>query len=204
MGAAKNIFGALTGLVDKAKSGLKSSIRSADSSTIKTTSKTLGSSQKLVSGGQSVAKESATNFAKGVGSTAKVGGKVFGAGVILGGTTIVATKIYDFVGDTWAITQSQREYENQLKLMETETEVTKKAQDQNLKYMLEIQKLRSEGQDSSVLNGSGGVGSDLFPVGSKVAEDSGNKNILMYALLGVVVLGMGTYIYSKKMKGGKN
>lgn len=203
MGAAKNIFGAISNLADKAKSGVKSVFKSADSNVIKTTSKTLGTSATAVSGGRSVVKTAATNFATGVGSTAKVGGKVFGVTGILGGVSLAGAKIYDYVGDTWAVTTAQREYENQIKLAGQEADVTKEAQQNQIDYMTKLIELRNQGQDSSVLGASGGLNSDLFPLQTAAAESSDKSNIMWYALLGIVVVGAGTYIYSKKMKGGK-
>lgn len=208
MGAAKNIWGGISGLFSKAKSEtkvVKSAVKTLDSNSIKTTSKTLGSSEKFISGGQSTLKSSASSFAKGVGSTANVGGKVFGATGILGGVSLAGAKIYDYLGDTFAITTAQREYENQIKLAGQEADVTKKAQDNYIDYLKKLADLRADGQDSSVLGASGGaLGSDLFPLQEAAAEASGNKNIMWYAILGIVVIGAGTYVYSKKLKGGKN
>jgi hypothetical protein len=204
MGAAKNIFGAISNVASKAKTGLKTVFKSADSNVIKTTSKTLGTAATSVSGGRTIAKAAVGNFASGVGSTAKVGGKVFGVTGIVGGVSLAGAKIYDYVGDTWAVTTAQREYENQIKLAGQEADVTKQAQDQQIDYMTKIIELRNAGQDSSVLGASGGSGfGDLFPLQTASAEASGNKNIMWYALLGIAALGAGTYIYSKKSKGGK-
>jgi hypothetical protein len=207
MGAAKNIFGSITNLagsvVDKTKSGLKSVFKSADSNVIKTTSKTIGSTATAVSGGRSVVKSAVGNFASGVGSTAKVGGKVFGVTGILGGVGLAGAKIYDYVGDTWAITTAQREYENQIKLAGQEADVTKQAQDQQIDFMTRMLDLRNAGQDSSVMGASGGLNSDLFPLQTAASEASESNNIMWYALIALAVVGSGTYIYSKKMKGGK-
>jgi hypothetical protein len=205
MGAAKNIFGSITNLagsvVDKTKSGLKSVFKSADSNVIKTTSKTIGSTATAVSGGRSVVKSAVGNFASGVGSTAKVGGKVFGVTGILGGVSLAGAKIYDYVGDAWAVTTAQREYENQIKLAGQEADVTKQAQQNQIDYMTKMIELRNAGQDSSVLGASGGaLGSDLFPLQAAAAEASDKSNIMWYALLGIVIVGAGTYIYTKKGK----
>ena len=206
MGSAKNIFGSITNLagsvVDKTKSGFKSVFKSADSNVIKTTSKTLGSTAPAISGGKSVVKSAVGNFATGVGSTAKVGGKVFGVTGILGGVSLAGAKIYDYIGDTWAVTTAQREYDNQIKLAGQEADVTKKAQDQQIDYMTRLNDLRNSGA-SAGMGASGGAGSDLFPIGQGVADSQGSKNYMWLALLGIAVVGGGTYIYSKKMKGGK-
>jgi len=196
MGAAKNIFGVFGKIADKAKDVVKPIFKSADSRVIKTTSKTLGNAAPAISGGRSVVKQSATNFAKGVGSTAKVGGKVFGVTGILGGVALGGAKIYDYVGDTWAVTTAQREYENQIKLAGDEADVTKQAMDNQLDYMNKVNDLRNSG-DSAGMGASGGAGSDLFPIGQGVAEAQGSGNIMWYALLGLAVIGSGTYIYSK-------
>lgn len=207
MGAAKNIFGTITNLaenvVDKTKSGFKSVFKSADSNVIKTTSKTLGTTATAVSGGRSVAKSAVGSFASGVGSTAKVGGKVFGVTGIVGGVSLAGAKIYDYVGDTWAVTTAQREYENQIKLAGQEADVTKEAQQNQIDYMTKLIELRNGGQDSAALGASGGAGSDLFPLQSMAAESSKSSSFMWYALLGIAVVGAGTFIYSKKMKGGK-
>jgi len=204
MGAAKNIFGALTDVVDKAKTGLKSTFKSADSSVIKTTSQTVGNTAQAVSGGRSVVKQSVGSFAKGVGSTAKVGGKVFGVTGILGGVSLAGAKIYDYVGDKWAVTTAQREYENQIKLAGQEADVTKEAQDNQIDYMNRLNDLRMEGQNSVGMGASGGAGfgDNLFPLQADAAGAAGSKNIMWYALLAIAVVGSGTYIYSKK-KGKK-
>ena len=201
MGAAKNIFGALTDVVDKAKTGLKSTFKSADSSVIKTTSQTVGNTAQAVSGGRSVVKQSVGSFAKGVGSTAKVGGKVFGVTGILGGVSLAGAKIYDYVGDKWAVTTAQREYENQIKLAGDEADVTKQAMDNQLDYMNKVNDLRNSGT-SAGMGASGGAGSDLFPIGQGVEDSQGSGNVMWYALIAIAVIGSGTYIYSKK-KGKK-
>jgi len=196
MGAAKNIFGMFGKIADKAKDVVKPIFKSADSRVIKTTSKTLGNAAPAISGGRSVVKQSATNFAKGVGSTAKVGGKVFGVTGILGGVALGGAKIYDYVGDTWAVTTAQREYENQIKLAGDEADVTKQAMDNQLDYMNKVNDLRNSGA-SAGMGASGGAGSDLFPIGQGVAEAQGSGNIMWYALIALAVVGSGTYIYSK-------
>jgi len=196
MGAAKNIFGVFGKIADKAKDVVKPIFKSADSRVIKTTSKTLGNAAPAISGGRSVVKQSATNFAKGVGSTAKVGGKVFGVTGILGGVSLAGAKIYDYVGDTWAVTTAQREYENQIKLAGDEADVIKQAMDNQLDYMNKVNDLRNSG-DSAGMGASGGAGSNLFPIGQGVAAAQGSGNIMWYALLGLAVIGSGTYIYSK-------
>ena len=197
MGAAKNIFGVFGKIADKAKDVVKPIFKSADSRVIKTTSKTLGNAAPAISGGRSVVKQSATNFAKGVGSTAKVGGKVFGVTGILGGVSLAGAKIYDYVGDKWAVTTAQREYENQIKLAGQEADVTKEAQDNQIEYMLKLNDMRMNGQNSAGMGASGGAGSDLFPIGQGVSDAVGSKNVMWYALLGLAVIGSGTYIYSK-------
>ena len=196
MGAAKNIFGVFGKIADKAKDVVKPIFKSADSRVIKTTSKTLGNAAPAISGGRSVVKQSATNFAKGVGSTAKVGGKVFGVTGILGGVALGGAKIYDYVGDTWAVTTAQREYENQIKLAGDEADVTKQAMDNQLDYMNKVNDLRNSG-DSAGMGASGGAGSNLFPIGQGVAAAQGSGNIMWYALIALAVVGSGTYIYSK-------
>ena len=205
MGAAKNIFGAFTSVFDTAKKGIKSVVKRAptkslSSPVISTTSKTLGTSRKLVSGGQSVTRAAASKFAKGVGSTANVGGKVFGVTGIIGGVSLASAKVYDYIGDTWAITTAQREYERQIKLAGQEVDVTKKAQENQLDYMQRLMNLRNEGQDPNVLGSSGGAGfpSDLFPMGAAAAAKDSGSNALLYALIGVALIGGGAYIYKKK------
>ena len=203
MSAYKNLFGSLTNfagnVVDKAKAGGKAVFKSSDSSVIKTTSQTVGNAAQAVSGGRSIAKQSVSKFAKGVGSTANVGGKAFGVTGILGGVSLAGAKIYDYVGDKWAVTTAQREYENQIKLAGQEADVTKEAQDNQIEYMLKLNDMRMNGQNSAGMGASGGAGfgDDLFPIGSEVAGDQGSGNIMWYALLGLAVIGSGTYIYSK-------
>jgi len=201
MSAYKNLFGSLTNLagnvVDKAKAGGKAVFKSSDSSVIKTTSQTVGNTAQAVSGGRSVAKGAVSKFAKGVGSTANVGGKAFGVTGILGGVSLAGAKIYDYVGDKWAVTTAQREYENQIKLAGQEADVTKQAQDNQIEYMLKLNDMRMNGQNSAGMGASGGAGSDLFPIGQGVSDAVGSKNVMWYALLGLAVIGSGTYIYSK-------
>jgi len=202
MGAAKNIFGVFGKIADKAKDVVKPIFKSADSRVIKTTSQTVGNTAQAVSGGRSVVKQSVGSFAKGVGSTAKVGGKTFGVTGILGGVSLAGAKIYDYVGDTWAVTTAQREYENQIKLAGDEADVTKEAQDNQIEYMLKLNDMRLNG-DSAGMGASGGAGSDLFPLQSASAGSAGSSNIMWYALIAIAVVGSGTYIYSKNSKGGK-
>jgi hypothetical protein len=203
MGAAKNIWGTVTGLFSKPKAEtkvVKAAVKTLDSNTIKTTSKTLGSADKLVSGGESTLKTSVSKFAKGVGSTANVGGKVFGVTGILGGASLAGASIYGYVADEWAMTTAQREYENQIKLAGQEADVTKTARDNYLDYLKKIAEMRNNG-DSSGMGASGGAGSDLFPMGS-AASDTASANadsskVMWLVILGVAGLGAGTYIYSK-------
>jgi len=204
MGAAKNIFGVFGKIADKAKDVVKPIFKSADSRVIKTTSQTVGNTAQAVSGGRSIAKQSVGIFAKGVGSTAKIGGKAFGVTGILGGVSLAGAKIYDYVGDTWAVTTAQREYENQIKLAGQEADVTKEAQDNQIEYMLKLNDMRMNGQNSAGMGASGGAGfgDDLFPIGSKVASAQGSGNVMWYALLGIAAIGGTAYIY-KNYKGGK-
>jgi hypothetical protein len=203
MGAAKNIWGTVTGLFSKPKAEtkvVKAAVKTLDSNTIKTTSKTLGSAEKLVSGGESTLKTSVSKFAKGVGSTANVGGKVFGVTGILGGASLAGASIYGYVADEWAMTTAQREYENQIKLAGQEADVTKTARDNYLDYLKKIAEMRNSG-DSSGMGASGGAGGDLFPMGS-AASDTASANadsskVMWLVILGVAGLGAGTYIYSK-------
>ena len=203
MGAAKNIWGTVTGLFSKPKStatAVKSTVKSLDSNTIKTTSKSIGSAEKLVSGGESTLKNSVTKFAKGVGSTANVGGKVFGVTGIVGGASLAGASIYGYVADEWAMTTAQREYENQIKLAGQEADVTKEAQNNYLDYLKKISEMRNSG-DSSAMGASGGAGNDFFPMGTQSAETSAanadSSKIMWLVILGVAGLGAGTYIYSK-------
>ena len=203
MGAAKNIWGTVTGLFSKPKAEtkvVKAAVKTLDSNTIKTTSKTLGSAEKLVSGGESTLKTSVSKFAKGVGSTANVGGKVFGVTGIVGGASLAGAKVYNYVADEWAMTTAQREYENQIKLAGQEADVTKEAQNNYLDYLKKIAEMRNSG-DSSGMGASGGAGSDLFPMGSAAAdsasENASSSKVMWLVILGVAGLGAGTYIYSK-------
>lgn len=211
MGAAKNIWGAVSGLFSKPKTEtkvVKAAVKSLDSNTIKTTSKTLGSAEKLVSGGESTLKTSVSKFAKGVGSTANVGGKAFGVTGIVGGVSLAGASIYGYVADEWAMTTAQREYENQIKLAGQEADVTKQAQDQQLAYLQKVADMRNNGS-SAGMGASGGSGfpSDLFPMRSAAAdtasENASSSKVMWLVILGIAGLGAGTYIYSKKMKGGK-
>jgi len=196
-----NLFGGIKGKIKPAAKALKS----VDDDIIKTTSK-LGSQTKIISGGTSVAKGSIGKFAKGVGSTANVGGKVFGVTGILGGTALAGGKIYDYLGDTFAVTQVQREYEHQIKLAGQEADVTKQAQTQYIDYLKALMDLRNAGQDSSALSASGGAGG-LFPMSDAAnaanATEASSRNIMWLALLGIAVVGGGTFVFSKKMKGVK-
>jgi len=211
MGAAKNIWGTVTGLFSKPKAEtkvVKAAVKTLDSNTIKTTSKTLGSAEKLVSGGESTLKTSVSKFAKGVGSTANVGGKVFGVTGIVGGASLAGAKVYNYVADEWAMTTAQREYENQIKLAGQEADVTKEAQNNYLDYLKKIAEMRNNGS-SAGMGASGGSSfpSDLFPMGSAAADSASanadSSKIMWLVILGIAGLGAGTYIYSKNMKGGK-
>lgn len=197
MSALKNI---ISGIANEAK-GLKT----ASSRLIKTTPKILGSTEKAISGGRAVAKEAVTNFAKGVGGTANVGGKVFGATAIVGGAAITGAAIYDYVGDQWAVTTSQREYENTLKLAGQEAAIIKQAQDNNLAYMQKIIDMRNQGTSSEAMSASGGSDSgSLFPINKSMQEAASTKadntNTIMYALLGITAMAAGAYAYSNRGK----
>jgi hypothetical protein len=205
MGLGKNI----SNLFGKAKSVLKapakSAIKSADSNTIKTTSKVLGSGATEISGGRAVMKNLAQSTGTAITGTARVGAKVFPYAAVIGGTSLGATKIYNYVADEWAMTNAQREYENQIRLSNDETAALKKAQDQQIKYIIDLNNARNQAGDSAVMGGSGGAGDfSLFPIGDKAAADSaaeqGSKNIMWYVIGGIAVIGAGTYIYSKNRK----
>jgi len=198
MGAAKNIFGALTNVVDKAKSGVKSVFKSADSKVIKTTSKTLGSTAPAISGGRSVVKESASNFVKGVGSTAKIGGKVVAGTGIFAIPAAAGLYGYDMFKNVLARNSDYYSAANDNKNYAAETE--------NLKYRIEVlQNAQREGIDGA--NGVNGInGTDYLEGGSVSGSDSAsdNSNVKYYVIGAIVLIAAGTYIYSKKMKGGKN
>jgi hypothetical protein len=203
MSALKSILGGVSGVFSKpkaTKATAKTAIKAASTGNIKTTPKFLGNMAPAVSGGQ-VVKESATQFMKGAGTTANVGGRVFAGSVILGGATLGAAKIYDYVGDTWAVTTSQREYENQIKLAGKEAAVIKEVQDNNLSYMEKLADLRNKGIDSSALTSSGGVGdSTLFPIQRSIAEAEGSDYSWVLAGLGLAAVGTGIYFIAKKKR----
>ncbi|MFA6462382.1 MAG: hypothetical protein WCV90_09040 [Candidatus Woesearchaeota archaeon] len=192
MGAIKNIF-----------ENIGSVFKSADSKVIKTTSKTLGSSAKLVSGGQTVLKSSAPAVSKSVSPTLiKVGKNAAVATGILGGVTIAGAKIYDYVGDQWAVTTVQRENENTLNLMDKENKTTKQAQDNQLAYLKGLAELRNSGVDSSTLGASGGAGDSLFPVSTSGGDQTAtaSSDTLWYVLAGITILGIGAYTYTHRGK----
>lgn len=199
MGAAKNIFGALTNVVDKAKSGVKSVFKSADSKVIKTTSKTLGSSAPAISGGRSVVKETASNFVKGAGSTAKIGGKVVAGTGIFAIPAAAGLYGYDVFKNVLARNSDYYSAANDNKNYAQES--------QNLKDRIEIlQNAQKNGIDGN--NGLNGADGTNYLEGGSVAgtssDDTSNSNVKYYVIGAIVLIAAGTYIYSKKMKGGKN
>lgn len=188
-----------------AKTAEKTALKTASADVIKTSSKITGSAEAAVTGGRSVLKQTATDLAKGVGSTAKVGGKVLGATAIVGGTSLAAGSIYNYLADSWAMTTAQREYENQIKLAGSEADTLKKAQQNQLDYLKQLQQLQGSGA-SAGLAASGGAG-DLFPIASaiptgadqaQIADANASSSKMMWlAILGVAAIGAGTLIYTK-------
>lgn len=139
------------------KTVAKDVIKSADESVLKTTSKITGSSAaKEVSGGRAVIKESATEFAKGAGSLAKIGGKTVAAVGIIGGTSLAAGKIYNYLADERAMTTAQREYENQIKLADKENQTIKERYATEIDYLKKMKALQQNPNNSNNLGASGG------------------------------------------------
>lgn len=187
--ALKQIFKRAGKLVDEAGSSVKRLFKTSDSAVIKTSSKMTGSTAKVVSGGQSVAKTTARGFSTGVSSTARVGGKVIaGTGIV---AIPAAAGLYGLDKFKNVLGRSADYYttrdENKNYADETD----------NLKDRIKLmEKAQSQGIDapSNFLEGgySGG------------AEESGSK-MSPYALLiaAVAVIGIGAYAYSNKSRGGK-
>ena len=194
MGSFKTIF---TGL----GSGLKSVFKTADSKIVKTTSSIVSNSPQLVTGGKAIVKSSISNFAQGAGTTAKIGGKVFGATAIVGGVGLAGSKIYDYLGDTFAVTSVQREYENQIKLAGDEATLIDKQRKSEIDYLKNLNDLRLAGVDTSVMGASGGAGSPIYE-GIQAAEEnkSDNTKLALYVIGGIAALGLGTYIYKISKK----
>lgn len=188
-----------------AKDVEKTALKSASADVIKTSSKITGSAEAAVTGGRSVLKTAAVDTAKGLGSTAKVGGKVLGATAIIGGTSLAAGSIYNYLADSWAMTTAQREYDNQIKLAGKEADTLKQAQNNQLDYLKKLQELQGSGA-SAGLAASGGAG-DLFPIASamptgadqaSIADANASRSKMMWlAILGVAAIGAGTFIYAK-------
>ena len=201
-----------TGLFDIFKGGekalakdvVKTELKSASSDVIKTTSKITGSAEKAVAGGQGVLKSAATDLAKGVGSTAKIGGKVVGVTAITAGAALTANQIYNTLANSWAMTEAQRQYQDQINLSSQDASVTKKAQDQYLKYLQGLSDANASGGSLA----AGGAGANPFGVSSTMpssadttaateASASASKT-MWYVIGGVALLVAGTYVYSKK------
>lgn len=180
---------------------------------IKTSSKITGSAAPAVTGGKAIAKETAASFAKGVGSTARIGGKVFAATGIVGVPIVAGTKIYDYLGDVRAKTEEMRQYDQMIKLADKETDVVNKAKQSALDFAA---KEKAAGVDSGSLSASGGADGTggYFPIlgnlsdtaasaADKAQANSASTKTIMYGVLALAALGTGLYIYNKKSKGGK-
>ena len=178
---------------------------------IKTTSKISGSTNSAVSGGKVIAKETVANFATGVGSTARVGGKVFAATGIVGIPVIAGARIYDYIGDVSAKNEEMRQYDMLLKLAEKESDITQKARDAELKYLQKL-KMLNDGQNSIIMGQSGGADNTggYFPILGNLtdksndvllsAQSTARTKSIIYGLLAMTVLGAGTYLYTKSKR----
>lgn len=185
-----------------------------DARLIKTTSKIAGSAAPAVTGGKAVAKEAVSSFAKGVGSTAKVGGKVFAATGIVGVPIVAGTKIYDYLGDVRAKTEELRQYDQMIKLADKETDVVNKARDAELEYAKKLKDAQAGASSSlGASGGSDGTGG-YFPIlgnltdqsanaADKAASNAASTKTLVYGGLAAALLVAGVYIYSKNKKGVK-
>jgi len=203
-----------TGLFDIFKGGekaiakdvVKTGIKDASADVIKTSSKITGSAEAAVTGGRSVLKQSATDLAKGVGSTAKVGGKVLGVTAITAGAALTANSIYNSLANSWAMTEAQRQYQDQINLSGQDAAVTKKAQDQYLNYLKGLADMNAGGGSLA----AGGAGANPFGVNSTMPSGADQAQIadanasssktMWYVLGGIAALGAGTYIYSKSKR----
>jgi LPXTG-motif cell wall-anchored protein len=192
MGAAKNIWGAVTGLFPKpkaVKSVAKSTVKTLDSNSLKTTAKTLGDDSKLISGGQTIAKDVAKSKSTSVSKTLIKVGKntVVGTG-ILAIPAAAGIYGYDLFKNVTSRDDGFYDDKNDNKNYANET--------QNLKDRLTvIEKMKQDG-----IGGSGDT-NNYMDGGSTTpdvsADSTGDKNIMWYVILGVAALGAGTYIYSK-------
>lgn len=192
--ALKQIFKRAGDVFEDAGKSVKSLFKSADSKVIKTTSKTLGSNAKVISGGAAVEKSVARNFATGVGSTAKIGGKVIaGTGIV---AIPVAAGIYgaDKLKNTLARQDEYYQTKDDNKNYANET--------QNLKDRINIlEKAKEQGINAPNYYLEGGSSTP-----NSESEKSGIAGMSPYALLfaGLVVVGIGAYAYTNKNKvGGK-
>ena len=167
----------------------KAVVKSSASDIVKTTSEVSGSSEKVVSGGQVVAK-SESQFMKGVGSTANVGGKVVaGTGYL---AIPVGAGLYglDLFKNTLA---RNNDYYN--------------TKDSNANYKAETENLKSrigalqDLQNTPITD----VNTPYLAGGSTQGADTNGSNLggmSPYALLGagILVLGIGAYAYTNKRK----
>lgn len=176
----------------------KAVVKTADSSLIKTTS-TLTTIASPTSGGRAIAKTAVADFAKGAGTTAKVGGKVFGATAILGGTSLAGGAIYNYLADTAAKTTAQREYDLQIKLAGKEADVIKEAQQNQIDYITKIQELQGSGASAGM--GASGGASTLFPLQERAAQaseaEASASGTMWTAIIVLGLLGAGVYVASK-------
>lgn len=185
-----------------------------DARLIKTTSKITGSAAPAVTGGKAVAKEAVSNFAKGVGSTAKIGGKVFAATGIVGVPIVAGTKIYDYLGDVRAKTEELRQYDQMIKLADKETDVVNKARDAELEYQKKLKDAMNGASGSLAASGGSDGTGGYFPIlgnltdqsanaADKAASNASSTKTIIYAVLALAAVGTGLYIYNKKSGGKK-
>lgn len=189
--ALKTLFKRAGDIFEDAGKSVKSIFKSADSKVIKTTSKTLGSNAKVISGGQSVVKSTARGFSTGVSSTAKIGGKVIaGTGIV---AIPAAAGIYglDKFKNTLARQDEYYATRDENKNYANETD--------NLKDRIKVlEKAKEQGIDAPNYYLEGGST-------TPDSEKTSSSKISPYAIgAGVLILAaIGAYAYSNKSRGGK-
>jgi len=208
--AAATVGGEFAGNVVSSKP-----VKTLASSALKTTPKLSGSFLPAVSGGK-IVKNGVTNFAEGIGGTAKLFGYTVLPVAAVGGTVYTGARIWDYVGDVNAKTQALREYDMALKLADQEGAILDERRKKELEFDMAFLNMEKAKQaafkageiPSDMLANAGSMASDYFPIGSnytsgqqsQMPESGGSGGSLLFALLGIGLVGGSAYYFSKKKK----
>jgi len=152
--------------------------------------------------------------AAGITGVGKIGGAMIVPSAVIGGLAYGGTRLYDYIGDVGAKTQSLREYDMALTLAEREGGLIDARREKELEFnqrFLEQQKIQQEEFGSmNIPSEYLAAGGNYLPIWNMIERDQSSQaeieaqasvaqtRTLMFGMLGVALIGGGAYYFTQK------